>query len=226
MFANVINALLVFLGATIGLKFGRFIPPKIKNCLLGLLGLIVMLLGIQMAIRTESVIVLLISAVLGMLIGEYFNLQQKINLFSCSFSKDSNKTNRQIIQAFITASLIFSGGPMTIIGTLKAGLNNNNEILLIKSTLDGITAIPLASALGVGVLFSSAFVLIFQSILTVLSQQLHQFLTENVIRELAAIAGLNLTLIGLDLLGLNKKLTVINLLPAMLLNPFITFFVK
>ena len=223
MFANVINALSVFLGATIGLKLGYFIPSKIKAGLLGLLGLIVMLLGIQMAIKTESVIGLLISAILGMLIGEYFNLQQKINLFFHSLSKNSSKANRQIIQAFITSSLVFCGGPMTIIGTLKAGLNNNNEILLIKSTLDGITAIPLASTLGIGVLFSSAFVLVFQSILMILSQQLRQLLTENIIRELTAIAGLNLALIGLDLLGLNKKLTIINLLPAMLLNPFITF---
>ena len=223
MIGTIINTILVFVGGAIGLKLGKKIPDKFHQALIGILALIVIFLGIKISLETKNVLLVIFSLLLGGCLGELLNLDSQhiqvitklVNRFTF-IEKDKNFN-----QALITASLMFCGGPMTIFGSIEAGLTGNNQTLIIKAILDGVTAIPLAASLGTGVIFSTIVVFLIQSSLVILAGLFKHIFTQTLVTEMTSVGGILLLTIGLSMFRINKKIKPINLVPSVFIAPII-----
>lgn len=215
------NVMTVLIGTILGM-FLTNIKERYKETIMHGIGLTVVIIGIQMALETESIIIVLLSILIGALIGELFQLELIINRYAESMAgrltKGDNSNN--IAQAFMTASLIFVVGAMAILGALDSGIRGDHGILYTKSILDGFTAIVLTSTLGIGVGLSVLPILFYQGTIALLAAQIDQYvpdeLLNQLITEITAIGGILIIAIGLNILGL-LKIRITNLLPSLLL---------
>ena len=217
------NTVLVFLGSMVGLFLKRGIPENIKKMIMIGLGLFTCVFGIKMGLEMEKPLVVVVSLVLGGAFGALLRIEallESLGMRMKQYIKTQDETS--FSQGFVTASLLFCVGPMTILGCLQAGLENNPELLFIKSLMDGVSATILSSTLGIGVMFSAVFVLVFQGLLTILSQQVN-FLTEPIyLNDFTSVGGIMIFAIGIKLLGI-KQIKVGNFLPALVFVLLFTF---
>ncbi len=216
MLGTYVNVIAVLLGGTLGLLLKKGLPERMADILMHGLGLCTLYLGISGSLQGENSMILIISVVLGALIGEGLDLESRVNhlgewLESKVAKKDSDKMS--IAEGFVTASLLFCVGAMTIVGALQSGLTHNYEMLFNKSILDCVAAVIFASTLGIGVLFSAGFVLVYQGGITLLAQWIEPFLTETIINEMTCAGSVIIIGLGLNMLGLTK-LRVMNYVPA------------
>jgi len=215
MKGTLVNTTTVILGSGLGLWVGHRLPENIKRIVLQAMGLVTILLGIQMALKTESVLILIGSLVLGGITGELLKIEEALEKVGEYLKRRVKSESSNFVLGFVSASLLFCVGPMTIVGSLEDGMSGKADLLYIKSVLDGFASLILSSGLGVGVLFSFLTVLFFQGSLTLLGGQLQFLLRENIINEMSAAGGLLIVGIGLQLLEI-KKIKVANLLPTLL----------
>lgn len=224
MIAVLFNTLTVIIGSVLGLLLKNGIKEKYKNAVMLSIGLCTVAIGISGIMDGENSLVLIISAVLGSILGTFFDLDGKINTFgdflSRKFKKQDGKTT--VAEGFVTACLLFCIGSMTIVGSLEAGINSDNSMLFTKSILDLCSSLVLASSLGIGVLFSAAFVLVFQGGLVLLASYLAPFLSAVVIAEISCCGGLMIFALGLNITGITK-IKVANLLPSLLFIPAVCY---
>lgn len=218
MLGTIVNTIAVIVGASIGLLIKKGIPKRIGDSLMKGLGLCSLYIGISGAFEGENTLLMIISMVVGILIGEAIDIDRRINVLvrtiESKFSKNSNKSN--ISQGFISASLLFCVGSMTIVGAMEAGLSGDNTMLFTKSVMDFFSSIIFASTLGIGVLFSSIFVLIYQGGLTLLAIFMAPLLNTSVINEITCVGSLIIIAMGLNVLGITK-IKLMNFIPAMFL---------
>ncbi|MFQ5869829.1 MAG: DUF554 domain-containing protein [Candidatus Zixiibacteriota bacterium] len=214
MKGTLVNTTTVIVGSGIGLWVGHRLPENIKRIVLHAMGLVTILLGIQMALKTESVLILIGSLVLGGITGELLKIEEALEKVGEYLKKKVKSESGNFVLGFVSASLLFCVGPMTVVGSLEDGLFGKADLLYIKSVLDGFASLILSSGLGIGVLFSFLTVLIFQGSLTLLGNQLEFILREDIITEMSAAGGLLIVGIGLQLLDI-KKIRVANLLPTL-----------
>ena len=189
------------------------------------LGLCTLFLGISGSLKGENSMVLIISIVLGTLVGEGIDLEDKVNRlgkwiekkFQSKKHEESDASGKlavtSIAEGFVTASLLFCVGAMAIVGSLQSGLQGNHEMLFNKSILDFVAAIVFASSLGVGVAFSAALLFLYQGSITLLAQWIAPFLTDTVIDEMTCIGSVIIIGLALNMLGITK-LRVMNYVPA------------
>ncbi len=215
MKGTLVNTATVIVGSGIGLWVGHRLPENIKRIVLQAMGLVTILLGIQMALKTESVLILIGSLVLGGITGELLKIEEALEKVGEYLRRRVKSESGNFVLGFVSASLLFCVGPMTIVGSLEDGMSGKADLLYIKSVLDGFASLILSSGLGIGVLFSFLTVLFFQGSLTLLGGQLQFLLRENIINEMSAAGGLLIVGIGLQLLEI-KKIKVANLLPTLL----------
>jgi uncharacterized membrane protein YqgA involved in biofilm formation len=179
------------------------------------MGMAVVIIGISNALKSENMLLVIVSIAIGGLLGYLIGIERRLDrlgeIIENKFSR--NKENTSMSQGFVTASLIFCVGSMAIVGSLDAGIKGDYLTLYAKSLLDGITSIILSSTLGVGVAFSAFAVLIYQGSITLMSNLLQPFLTEMMINDMTAVGGILIMGIGITMIGI-KKLNVGNLLPA------------
>ena len=222
MFGVLVNTATVLLGRTIGLLCKKGIPERLSSAVMTAIGLCTVAIGLAGILEGENTLVLIISMVLGVLIGELLDLDGRLNrLVEKAAGKAAGAGKAaQISQGFITACLLFCIGAMTIVGSLNAGLRGDNEMLLTKSLLDFISSMMLSVTLGVGVLFSAAFVLVFQGGIVLLAQFLAPVLSDGCIAELTCAGSLMILALGFNIVGITK-IKVINFLPALVLVPFV-----
>ena len=217
----IINVVTVLLGSTIGLILKKGIPEKITKAVMTVIGLCTLYIGIDGALQGENTIVLILSMVLGTIVGSLIDIDNKLEktgnfIESKIKSKDENKN---ITQGFVTGSLLFCVGAMTIVGSLNAGLSGDNELLITKSVLDLISSCVLASTLGFGVMLSAVFVLVYQGGLVLLSGLLQNILTDTaLVAEITCAGSVMIIALGLNIIGITK-IKVANLLPALLFVP-------
>lgn len=216
MIGTFLNTLTVIIGSIIGILIKKGIPEKYKLIFFQIIGCVTICLGITMIYNMENIIYIIISLMLGALIGTLLNIENQFyklsNFLKRTFKIGSDKFNEGLITAFI----LFCIGPMTFLGTLQAGTMNNNDLLYTKSLLDGISSIILASVFGSGILFSAIPLFLFQSALTLLSMQLNNFLSPQIINGLNATGGVLLLMLGINILEI-KKIEIANLLPSLLI---------
>ena len=216
-----VNVATVLLGSAVGLLFRKGIPERISKALMLAIGLCTLYIGIDGALEGSQTIVLILSMVFGTLIGTLIDIDDKINRIGLFIEKKMKRGDDRssIAEGFMTASLLFCVGAMTIVGSLNAGLTGNNTLLFTKSILDLISSCLLASTLGIGVMFAALFVLVVQGGLVLLAGLLQNVLTDQaLIAEITCAGSVMIIALGLNLLGITK-LKVANFLPALLLVP-------
>lgn len=227
MFAFAVNALLVIVGSLIGLIFKKFIKKEICDMVLKAMGLVVLLIGIIGVIQnmitvedgklsSNGTLLLIMAIAIGTFIGEFIKIEQHMNDFAYKLEKKINKG--KIADGFITATLIYCVGSMAIIGSMESAFGSPNTIYL-KSALDGITSIALASTLGFGVALSSVSIIIYQGILTLLFYFLGDFLPTDFITSFSMVGYTMVAAIGLNFLIKDKEngsIRVGNMLPSLL----------
>lgn len=193
-----------------------------QQTIMTIIGLVIAVLGIQMGLESNNFIIIVVSLVMGTVIGEWLNLEGKFNRFGLwvesLFGKRAQKGT--IAQGFVTASLIFVIGSMAIIGALDSGLRNDHDVLITKGIIDGFMAIILASTLGIGVMLSAVPVLFYQGAIALLAGVISTYIpTEALdlfIKEMTATGGVMILAIGLNIANLTK-IRVANLLPAIII---------
>jgi uncharacterized protein len=181
------------------------------------LGLAVLLIGVQLAIKSNQMMIVIGSLIGGGIIGELLGIETRLEQLG-SFLGSRFKGSGRVAEGFVTASLLYCVGAMAIMGALQDGLGGRPDILYAKAALDGIASVALASTLGIGVLFSALPLFLYQGVITLGATLAQQVLTPPVVQEMNAVGGLLIVAIGLDLLGM-KRLPVGNLLPAVFLAP-------
>lgn len=216
-----VNTLTVIIGGTVGLLLKKQIPEKLTSAVMTAIGLCTIAIGIGGIIKGENQLVMIISLVLGTIVGTLVDLNGKLSRLGDKLQKKKGDAQGSTFsQGFVTASLLFCVGAMTIVGSMNAGILGDNEMLYTKSLLDLISATMLSASLGIGVLCSAAFVLVFQGGLVALSMALGSFLSDFAINELICAGSVMITALGLNLIGVTK-IKVANLLPALILVPFV-----
>ena len=216
MLGTIVNTIAVIIGATIGMLLKKGLSDKMADTLMKGLGLCTLFLGISGSLEGQNSLILIISMVVGTLIGEGVDLDDKLNRFGKyiegKFKSEDGKTV-SIAEGFVTASLLFCVGAMTIVGSLQSGLQGNHEMLFNKSMLDFVAAIIFSSSLGIGVLLSAAFVFTYQGAITLLAQWVAPFLSDVVIAEMTCVGSVIIIGLALNMLGITK-LKVMNYVPA------------
>ncbi|MDH4222356.1 MAG: DUF554 domain-containing protein [candidate division Zixibacteria bacterium] len=214
MKGTLVNTVTVIIGSLIGLAIGSRFTEKIKTIVLQALGLCTLLIGMKMAFKTENVILVIGSLALGGIVGELLKIEDGLERIGDIIKSKVKSNSSTFVLGFVTASLVFCVGPMTIVGSIEDGISGDASTLYAKSMLDGFASIAFTSSLGVGVLFASLTVLIFQGALTLLGSQLTFLLEPRILNELTATGGLMILGIGFYLLDI-KRIKVGNLLPSL-----------
>jgi uncharacterized membrane protein YqgA involved in biofilm formation len=230
---TLINVTAVIIGGSLGALLGNRLPEKTRQTVLAGLGLMTLIIGITMAIQTKNALIPLFSILIGGILGEALRLDDGLNWlgrraeqrFGGASAGPGSESGGKFAQGFITASLIFCVGPMTILGSLQDGLMGDYSLLTVKSVLDGFAAMALAASLGAGVILSAATVLVYQGGLSLLAMLFATGLggvtrqTPWVI-EMTAAGGVVILSIAFILLDI-KRIRTVNLLPAIFIAPLI-----
>ena len=230
MTGTIINIGTVLIGGLIGLMVGARFSDRVRDTVISVLGLFTLAVGILtflegVNVEGEQILIPLVSLLIGGMLGEWWRIEARLQDLGATLEKrfaggDGEETQEnQFIRGFLTASLLFCVGPMTILGSIQDGLTGDYELLAIKSVLDGFAAMALASTFGVGVLFSVLVVLVVQGGLTLLASQLQFFFTEVMIAELSVVGGILLLAIAIGSLLELRPIRTGNLLPALLVAP-------
>lgn len=217
MLGTIVNAIAIILGGGLGLLLKGGIKERYRVIITQAQGMAVVFIGLSGAITNMQKegahpILFVISLVIGALLGEWIDIEKKLEQLGCFIESKMSSTSN-IAVGFVTTSLLFCVGTMAILGSIESGINGNHSILYAKSILDGVIAIILASSLGFGVLLSAASVFIYQGSITVCAIWLQPFITDNMLREVGIVGGILITIIGLNLLEITK-IKVGNMLPA------------
>lgn len=219
---TLVNTFAIAVGAIVGVTMGRLIPKRFNDIAAQGIGLAVLLIGLQMALQSQQVLLLIFSLVIGGIFGELLRLEEKLLDLGKRIERSVGGGRSRIAQAFVYSTLIYCVGAMGITGSLESGLMGQHQILYAKSALDGISAIIFASTMGVGVAFSALPVLFYQGSIVLLARWVSLFFSETIIIELSAVGGLLIVGIGLNLLQI-KSLKIGNLLPALLFNALLVY---
>ena len=217
------NVLTVLLGSSLGLLLKKGIPERVSGAVMCAIGLCTVYIGVDGALQGENTIVLIVSMVLGTICGTLLNIDGGINRLGSFFERKMQQTDGKtsIAEGFMTASLLFCVGAMTIVGSLNAGLSGDNKVLVTKSILDLISSCMLASSLGIGVMFAALFVLVYQGGLVLLAGLLQNVLTNPaIIAEINCAGSVMIIGLGLNILGITK-IKVADQLPAMVFVPIV-----
>lgn len=209
-----VNVVAVLVGSGIGLAVGNRLPERLQRIITTGLGLSTLLIGMQMALKVQNMLVLIASMVIGGLVGELLGIEAGLERAGEWLKTRARSSSGTFVTGYVTASLVYCVGPMTIVGSIQEGMSGNAEILYMKSLLDGAASVAFASSLGIGVSFAAVTVLVLQGALTLLGAQLAFLLRPEILNELTATGGLLILAIGLLLLDV-KRIRVANLLPAL-----------
>lgn len=222
MLGTIVNSLMIIIGAALGMLFKRGIKEGYKKTIMDGIGLSVLIIGISNALEFENLVVVIVSIVIGSIIGELIDINKRLNNLGDRLQSKFKNEEGNFSKGFVTASLVYCVGAMAIVGAIQSGLTGNHQTLYAKAVLDGITAIIFASTLGIGVMFSSLAVFLYQGTITIFASSLSVILTEIAINEISSVGGILIIAIGINLLGL-KEIKIANMLPAIIIPPVYYF---
>ena len=221
MTGTLINMGAIIAGTAIGSLAGSRLPARMRRIVLYGIGLVVLLIGFQMAVCTQNVLAVLGAILIGGIIGELLRIEERLEQLGQFFQKKFSKGSEQsIAEGFVTASLVFCVGPMAILGSISDGLNGDYSLLSIKAVMDGFASIAFGASLGWGVGLSAVSILVYQGGITLFAGSLPGALNEAMITEMTATGGLIIIGIGIKLLDL-KDLPLANFVPAIAVAPAI-----
>ena len=221
MIATYINAVAVIAGALIGLLLRRVISDRFRDVVTSGIGVITLVLGFRLGFESQQIVYLALSVAIGGLLGEWWKIEEGVTGLGAALHRllwrretaAAADSRRGFAVAFLNASVLFCVGAMTLVGSFRAGVEGDYELLLTKSVLDGFMAVLLTAATGIGVAFASLVILVYQGGLTLLSRVLQPLVSAELMAELSAVGGVLIVMIGINLLGL-RQLKIANFLPA------------
>lgn len=215
MLGTLVNTGTVLVGSAVGLMAGSRLPENIKTILMQALGLSVVAIGLRMALEAQHTLLAIGCLLLGGISGELLRIEQRLEGLAGILQRKLRSRSSRFVEGFVTATLLYLTGAMTIVGSIQDGTTGDPSILLIKALLDGVASVALASSLGVGVMYSALPILVVQGGITLLASQM-AFLSEPVVLDAVnATGGLLILGIGINLLEI-RRIYVGNLLPALL----------
>ncbi len=231
-----INIATVLIGSLLGMRFGSYLPERARSTVVAGLGLFTTAIGLKMFFKSENEIIVLGSMLVGGLLGEWWQIEERLRGIGASLERHFSKRPRmaaeetherqtdrssQFVRGFLTASLVFCVGPLTILGSIQDGLSGDYRLLATKAVLDGFASLAFASTFGIGVLFSALVILVYQGGLSLLAAQAQAFVTPTMMNEMTAAGGVILVGIAISSLLEIKPIRVGNFLPALLVAPTI-----
>lgn len=216
MIGTLVNTGTVIAGSVIGLAIGDRLPERIKTSVLNALGLVTLWIGITMVIHGTRFLAIVASLIIGGIIGELLAIEANLARFAAWLKAKTGSKAAGFVDGFVTASLLFCVGPMTVVGSIQDGTVGDATLLLTKSLMDGFASIALAAATGIGVLFSAITVLVFQGGLTLLGGSLAGLTAPASLDQVSAVGGLIILGLGIRLLRI-KDIPVANYLPALVI---------
>ena len=220
MIATIVNCITVFIGSLLGVKLTSRINEKLKEVLFICIGMISLVIGTRMCFEFTKTLYVVISLTLGGLIGYLIDLDAAIMRFGSFLerliSKDHKEGDNTFAHGFLNASVLFCVGAMTIVGSIRAGIARDYELILTKSVMDGISAVIFAAGMGIGVAFSIVSILVIQGGLTLLAMLVGDFIPALVISEISGLGGVMIIMIGLSLLKI-KDIKTANFLPSLVI---------
>ncbi|BDG49241.1 MULTISPECIES: DUF554 domain-containing protein [Parageobacillus] len=221
LLGTIVNGICIVIGSLLGKLFDD-IPERVKETVMGGIGLAVALLGIQMGMKSEQFLIVIFSLVLGGVLGEIWDWDRKLNQLG-EWIEKKMRGNKQgdIARGFVSATLLFVVGAMAIVGALDSGLRGDHRVLYTKSILDGFASIILTATLGIGVIFSAAPVIMYEGGIALLATQIERWVPKEIvdsfIAESTATGGILIIAIGLNMIGVTN-IRVANLLPSMIVT--------
>ncbi len=222
MLGVIVNIITVILGSCIGLLFKKGIPEKVNSAVMTGLGACTLYIGISGSLCGNNVLIVISSIVLGAISGTLLNIDGAINRLAKGVETKFKKEGQiiSIAEGFVTSTLLFCVGSMTVTGSIQAGLTGDNSVLITKAMLDFVSSMMLASSLGVGVLLASVSVFTIQGGLVVLAGLISPFMSAGAINEMTCVGSILIIMIGTNLMGITK-IKVADLLPAIIFAPII-----
>jgi uncharacterized protein len=217
MLATIVNAAAVVLGSLVGLALNRRIGDRIKEVLYSGIGVITLVIGMSMALEMQRVLYLALAVVTGGILGSWWGVENgilRLGEFLRSRFQRSN-TGSEFAYGFLSASVLFCVGAMAIIGSFRAGVEGDYQLLFTKSVMDGFISILLAASMGIGVAFSALVILLYQGGLTLLAGQISPWVSELMLSEITAVGGALILMIGINLLNL-RHIKTADYIPAIL----------
>lgn len=247
MTGTVINVVAILVGGLLGVLLGARLPERLRQTVMGGLGLFVLAIGVQMFLKTQNSLLVLGSLLLGIVLGEWWQVEEGIRRMGRWFearvmpaksqaeygqnppdltgdltiSKSQSIRQEQFVRGFFSASLLFLIGPIAILGSIQDGLTGDYQLLVVKAILDGFASLAFASSLGVGVLFSALPILIYQGGISLLAGQLQSFVTDAMMIEMTATGGVILMAIAIGNLLELRSFRAGNFLPALFIAPLL-----
>jgi uncharacterized membrane protein YqgA involved in biofilm formation len=217
---TLLNLLTVLAGGLIGTVLGDRLPPRLRDNVVAGVGLFVLVMGTKFAIDTVSLLYLLGAIVIGGVIGSLAGIERRLNDLGAALQRRfaTPGGTSTIAEGFVTASIVFCVGPLTFLGAIRNGLTGDGSLLVIKSVLDGFTAIAFAATLGWGVLLSLVVILVYQGGLAAGAAAFSGLLSDAQLREMSAVGGLLIVGVGLKLLKI-RDVQVADYLPAIAIAP-------
>ena len=246
MLAVFVNCGAVILGSIIGLLFSKKFTEELSGMIQTACGIISLVIGLQMTFKYDSIVFLALSLIIGAIIGYALDIDGAIlrlgdwlekktvgrtkknepeqELQATELAENNGASKHNFAYAFLNSSVLFCVGAMSIVGSIKAGIEHDYTIIFTKSILDGFMAISFTAAMGIGTMFSIIMILVYQGGLTLLSGVLQPYVTDLIMTEVSACGGALIIMIGINLLGL-KKIKTANYLPALVVELLFVIFV-
>ena len=221
---TLINTLTVLAGGGLGLLIGDKIPDRVRVIIFQVIGLVTLAIGLRDVMNTDNMVFPLVGMVIGAIIGEFLKIEDRLallgDLLRRNFAKNAGES--KFVNGFVTATLLFCIGPLTILGAIEDASGKTPQLYIIKGTLDGFMMIIFSALYGVGALFSAVSVFVVQGTLTVFGASLDSLLDDRMRLELFAAGGLAVMAIGINLLEI-KKIRLGSLLPGLILTPILVW---
>ena len=229
MLGPAVNAITIVVCALAGCFLIKGIPSRVEDIIKKAIGLSIIFVGIKGALDNQHVLLLILSMVIGAVLGELINIDGYMNRLgawaerklgvpkpsgnSAALNAPGKKSAHSFSKGFVSASILYCTGSMAIVGSMQSGLLGNHEILFAKSILDGVISIVFGASMGIGVAFSAVPVFLYQGGIALASMAVRDFLTDAIVREMSSVGSLLVAAIGFNFLGV-KEIKVANLIPA------------
>lgn len=215
MIGTVVNILAIIVGSSLGLILNKRLPDRYIKTFFQVIGLFTIFLGISMALETTHILHMIMALITGAIIGEAARIQQRVEKMGDYLRVKLKIGNEKFTEGLVTSFLLYCIGSLTILGAIEAGLTGDQQLIYIKSLMDGVSSIALASGLGIGVMFSVIPLLVFQGGITILASMFGDFIPQIMVVEMSAVGGILLIGMGISILDI-KKINVMNMLPALI----------
>ncbi len=229
MLGTIVNSAAIIAGGILGLIIKNNLPERFKQIINQAIGLAVVFIGIsgsisKLILPDANPMLFILSLIIGSVLGEFLKIEDKLDALGRFLESKFSASGGTFAQGFVSASLVYCIGTMAIIGALESGIQGNHTVLFAKSVLDGVSSVVFASTLGLGVLFSSATVFVYQGSITLFARVISPYLTEQMINSISVVGGILITALGLKILDI-KNFKVGNMLPAIIV-PVVYYLIK